>query len=536
MCGGCTGDRMEEQQPLLRTAIIDIAAHGQSTQVLSALFACVSAASGIIILQTYGTGNRLEAAVMLVVALLCALVGLRALKPLSELERKRLSDALSALILAAYTAPLMFSVWGPPMADEQLSAFRPIFGFTFFVYLGLIMLQPSREGLRRLWVIYVAQLAVVVSGAYWHTGLDLGRDGMPAMLLWLVFGNAVFIVLLHSLAFYARALRRFGREAVAAQALRSSEEYLQLVLHSMQVGAWGWRLEGAQQSWGSPRFRELIGWDKADADAPSMVLGLLHPDDREGFAETAASQLAADSLFDVTARLRRCDGDYRWFNVRGHVVRAEDGAIREVVGAILDVDEQVRSEQALVESHERLTYLAYHDVLTGLRNRRFFLERFEQELARARRENQALSLLIVDIDHFKPYNDCYGHSAGDEALKAVAQCLKDSARRGVDLAARFGGEEFAVLLQNTDAAGALQVAEAMCRCVQDAAIPHARAPLRMLTISAGATTLLPSEQPVTNIDLMIEEADAALYRVKSSGRNRAWHYLDSVNDGASAAG
>lgn len=527
---------MEEQQPLLRAAIADIAAHRQRTQVLSALFAGVSAASGILILQTYGSGNRLEAVVMLVVALFCALVGVRALKPLSEPERKRLSDTLSALILAAYTAPLIFSVWGPPMADERLSAFRPIFGFTFFVYLGLIMLQPSREGLRRLWIVYIVQLTIVASGVYWHNGLDLGREGMPAMLLWLVLGNAVFIVLLHSLAVYARALRRFGREAVAAQALRSSEEYLQLVLHSMQVGAWGWRMEGIRQSWGSPRFRELLGWDKKDAEAPSVVLDILHPEDRERFAETAASQLQSASLFDVTARLQRRDGDYRWFNVRGHVVRAEDGVIREAVGAILDVDDQVRSEQALADSHERLAYLAYHDALTGLRNRRFFLERFEQALTRARRENEPLSLIIVDIDHFKPYNDCYGHSAGDEALQAVAQCLRDGARRGVDLVARFGGEEFAVLLPNTGAAAALQVAEAMCRRLQEVALPHMRAPLGTLTISAGATTLLPGEQPVASTDLMIEEADAALYRVKSSGRNRARHYLDAVNEGASAAG
>lgn len=526
---------MDDHQPLLRAAIADVAAHRRRTQALSALFAFVSAASGILILQTYGAGNRLEAALMLVVALLCVLAGLQALKPLSEAERQRLSDTLSILIVAAYTAPLLFSAWGPPMADERLSAFRPIFGFTFFVYLGLIMLQPSREGLRRLWLVYALQLMIVLSGVYWHTGFDLGRDAMPAMLLWLVLGNAFFIVLLHSLAFYARALRRFGRQAEAAEALRSSEAYLQLVLHSMQAGAWGWRVEGGQRTWVSPRFRELLGWTKDAGHAPSVVLDVLHPNDRQAFAETVTAQLENDTLFDVTARLQLRDGGYRWFNVRGHVVRADNGAIREVVGAILDVDEQVRGDQALADSHERLEYLAYHDVLTGLRNRRFFLDRFEHELARALRASEPLSLIIVDIDHFKPYNDCYGHSAGDEALKAVARCLQRCAQREVDLAARFGGEEFAVLLQNTDAEGALRVAWQICETLRAEALPHARAPLGVLSLSVGATTLEPAEQPVASCDLMIEEADAALYRAKTSGRNRAWHYREAVNKGTGSA-
>lgn len=507
----------------------DIDVHRRRTQLLTALFAFISAASGVIVLQNYGEGSTLAGAVMLMVAPLCVLVAVRALRARTEAARRRVADQLSALYVVAYGAPLIFSAWGPPMANPELSAFRPIFGFSFFVYLGLIMLQPTRVGVRRLWLLFGAQLLIVGSGMYWHSGFDLQRDAMAATLLWLTVGNAFFVVLLHSLAFYARTLRSLGREAAAAQALRSSEETLQLVLYSIQAGTWGWRIDDGLKTWASPRFRELLGWDRSDADAPESVLNNLHPDDREAYAEAVTEQLQQGSRFDVNARLRRRDDSYRWFNIRGHVGLAPDGAVREVVGAILDVDDQVRSEQALADSHREMAYLAYHDVLTGLSNRRHFLERFEQELARARREQEPLSLLIVDIDHFKPYNDCYGHAAGDEALKLVAEVFPQAARRGVDTVARIGGEEFGLLLPNTDSNGALTVARAICSGVRALALPHQRADKGLLTVSAGATTLDPRAQGVSNMDLMIEEADAALYQVKLSGRDAARHYIEAVN-------
>lgn len=524
------GKAVEEQEPVLRAAADDMALQRRRTQVLSALFAFVSAASGTLVLQVYGVESVAAAAFMLVVSAACVLVGAYAMRPMSGLARGRVSDLLSVLIVLAYAAPLLFSVWGPPMADDRLSVFRPIFGFTFFVYLGLIMLQPSAAGLRRLWAVYAGQIVVVLGGVYWHGGIASGRDGMAALLLWLVLGNAFFIVLLHSLAFYARALRRLGREAADAQALRVSEESLSMVLHSMQAGAWGWRMDGENSAWTSPRFRELLGWQQDDENAPQEVFHIVHPDEVASFTETIRTELEASRLFDADARLQCRDGSYRWFNVRGHTVFAEDGTVRETVGAILDIDETMRARQALEASHERLAYLAYHDWLTGLYNRRYFLEQFERELSRARRRDEPLSLVIVDIDHFKPYNDSYGHSAGDEALQTVAKALKECARRGVDVAARFGGEEFAILLQNADAQGAMQVARHCCQRLFDAAVPHVRSAEGVLTISVGATTLVPGEQPVTSMDLMIEEADAALYRVKMSGRNHAWHYLDAANE------
>lgn len=521
---------MDTERPLEHAAVADVAAYRRRTEVLGAFFAAVSAVSGILILQSYGTFGRIEATAMLVVSALCVVAMGVALLPLSHRARARLSDVLSALIVAAYALPLLFSAWGPPMQDPAQSAFRPIFGFTGLVYIGLIVLKPTRAGLRRLWAFYAAQLVVVLAAVAVHTGFDPAREGMVALLLWLVFGNLFFILMLASLEYYARALRVVGAEAVAADALRSSETYLQLVLHSIQAGAWGWRVEGSEKRWVSPRFCELLEWEPDDPDAPDSVVALLHPDDRVDFETTLDRQLGHGALFDATARLRVRSGDHRWFNVRGHVVRAEDGAIREAVGAIVDIDDQVQSRQALADSNARLEYLAYHDALTGLRNRRYFLDQFEHEIGRTRRHREALSLLIVDIDHFKPYNDHYGHSAGDEALVAVAGFLSGCARRSVDVAARFGGEEFALLLQSTDAAGALRVARRIRATVEAAAVPHQRAPQGVLTVSVGATTCEPAQAEVAEIDLMIEEADAALYRVKSQGRNGAWHYVDAVND------
>lgn len=187
----------------------------------------------------------------------------------------------------------------------------------------------------------------------------------------------------------------------------------------------------------------------------------------------------------------------------------EIGALaREVNGLLSVINSQV---------HE-LESLSLTDALTGLPNRRHFDRRLADELRRVQRKPQALSVVMLDIDYFKQYNDHYGHPAGDVALQTMAQVLRDCTRQ-VDLPARVGGEEFAVLLPDTDEAGALLIAEKILQGLRKAEVPHAQSRVSaVLTASAGVASLQAGVDAAAGL---IAQADQALYAAKDAGRNRA---------------
>ncbi len=160
------------------------------------------------------------------------------------------------------------------------------------------------------------------------------------------------------------------------------------------------------------------------------------------------------------------------------------------------------------------------DGLTGLANRRRLDEVLESEWQRARRQRQPLALIILDIDHFKAFNDFYGHQAGDDCLCKVAASLRENVRRAGDLVARYGGEEFMVVLPNTDGRGAAEVAEAMRRRVMHLNLRHTRAPdTRQVTVSAGVAATVPVQGAADGVADLVASADRALYRAKRDGRN-----------------
>jgi len=157
--------------------------------------------------------------------------------------------------------------------------------------------------------------------------------------------------------------------------------------------------------------------------------------------------------------------------------------------------------------------------LTGVANRRAFDRQLDLEWRRSLRERRPIALLLLDVDGFKPYNDAYGHPAGDACLHKMSAVLRDAAHRPNDLAARYGGEEFAVLLPGTTPEGALAVAEGIRRQVESLAIPHAASTAaEVVTVSVGVASVMPS--PEERPDALVAAADAALYRAKSDGRNR----------------
>ena len=185
----------------------------------------------------------------------------------------------------------------------------------------------------------------------------------------------------------------------------------------------------------------------------------------------------------------------------------------EAYRALEELGRQLAEKNAILEALSSL------DGLTGIANRRRFDEALETEWRRGRREGTPLSLLLIDVDFFKRYNDHYGHLEGDECLRRVANALKDSAHRPADLVARYGGEEFVILMGNTDQPGAAQVAETARRAVEELAIPHARSEAAScVTISLGSATLTPGSH--FEGEVLIKLADGALYEAKKDGRNR----------------
>lgn len=194
--------------------------------------------------------------------------------------------------------------------------------------------------------------------------------------------------------------------------------------------------------------------------------------------------------------------------------------LRLVAQRLAAEDELHRARDALHTANLTLQRLAAEDGLTGLGNRRAFDERLAAEISRTRREHVALSLLLIDVDHFKPYNDHYGHLAGDDCLREVGGVIRHIAtHRGGDFAARYGGEEFAVLLPNTPASGARLVAERLRAAIADLQLPHERSPLWQITISVGVAELSPGDN-ITTAETLIHQADQGLYGAKQGGRNR----------------
>jgi diguanylate cyclase (GGDEF)-like protein len=208
-----------------------------------------------------------------------------------------------------------------------------------------------------------------------------------------------------------------------------------------------------------------------------------------------------------------------------HVVRRPDGSPDALVGFMFDISERKRTEEQLLALQKELEDLSFRDGLTGLANRRRFDAVFSLEWEAARRTKHGLSLLLVDIDHFKQYNDRHGHVQGDQCLKRVAEILQAAACRPRDFVARYGGEEFVLVLPETDETGALSVAARCQRALATAGITHGSSSVsENVTISIGVGTVVPADEQKL---AFIECVDQRLYRAKQRGRNSLISGADS---------
>jgi diguanylate cyclase (GGDEF)-like protein/PAS domain S-box-containing protein len=255
-----------------------------------------------------------------------------------------------------------------------------------------------------------------------------------------------------------------------------------------------------------------VGW-KAEKLTGTLALAGVKAEDLPSVTETVKSIKRGEiTEARIAYRTRHRDGKDIWIESALRVTRnPATGAIDGVVAISRDVSNQKEAER-------ELKYLATIDGLTGIANRRRFDEELESEWKRARRETTSLSLLLIDVDSFKKFNDQYGHQAGDACLRSIGQVLIAQTRRPGDLAARYGGEEFALLLPETDAPGCEHIAESIRRSLADLSIVHeSNVPTKKVTVSIGGAIISPNGGSSSSL---VEAADRALYSAKDSGRDR----------------
>jgi len=200
---------------------------------------------------------------------------------------------------------------------------------------------------------------------------------------------------------------------------------------------------------------------------------------------------------------------------RGLELGAVDYIIKPFKSSIVKM--RVRNHMKMINQLKEIKRLSVTDKLTGLSNRHQFDERLEREWNNAKRYKMCLSLLMIDLDHFKNYNDTYGHIQGDKALQETAKIIEQSLNRNVDAAARWGGEEFAVLLPDTDMKGALKVAGRIRKSIEDVLIFCSDGEITRVTVSIGVKSIVPAKD--NTIDELLTSADQALYNAKEIGRN-----------------
>ncbi len=302
--------------------------------------------------------------------------------------------------------------------------------------------------------------------------------------------------------------RHLAMEQIAA----SEERYRLLAQNSSDVVV---RIDkGDKILWISPSITPTLGWEPADCEGKNVPEFLADDVSKVRF-KLGKSRLTEGQAVVNRFKMRTKNGAEHWIEFHAGPDRDKDGQIVGVIASFRIVDREVASERQLEK-------LAKSDALTGLNNRRSFEIFGRREVSRACRHGEPLAVLMMDIDHFKPINDTYGHDAGDEVLKSLAQ-IGVSQLRDIDLLARLGGEEFAILLPNTDLTNAQIVAERMRQTLAETPVPTSDGHSIVFTVSIGIVAL---SDTLRDLKALLKKADEALYHAKNTGRNRVCSIQD----------
>jgi len=432
--------------------------------------------------------------------------------------RARFRDSLFSFKHWAYLVPVIASGVG-----VFSQAHLPLH-FLLYPLLVLVLLRLGLgwAALGTLFVAGVASLFTVRGhGPFAATGAITPIES--AVLLQLFIAGA--LVLLYGISVVLESLRATERRLKEIAALHN------LVMENSRDIIIIADFDG-KRSFVSAAGAEWGGWSKEELVKHSS-LELVHPDDRRNIAATLQALRSGRDGALVECRVRKRGESYVWVEaslrtIRDPVTHLPTG----VLNSVREITERKLAEKRLEEAYRAVEEMAITDALTGLANRRHFEQCLATEWRRGLRDRKPLSLLLIDADFFKTYNDTYGHLRGDNCLKQIAEVAQGVVARPGDLVARFGGEEFAVILPNTGNSGAMQMAKAICRAMHDRQLAHSLNPLGVVTVSVGCATLVPQlgQQAVNLVDC----ADKALYQAKRGGRNRVWDY--AAPEGAPATG
>lgn len=322
--------------------------------------------------------------------------------------------------------------------------------------------------------------------------------------------------------------------------LKESEERFRLAIQAIGDGVWDWTIQTGEIYF-SERWASMLGYTKDELEQNFFSWQqLIHPDDLGEMLLTWIDYMEGSiKKYEIEYRMRTKEGKYIWVKSKAVCQLDEDGIPYRMAGSHTDIDAQKKAEEELIEYQEHLEHLvadrtrelaqaneslrrlATLDALTGLPNRRTFDNTLVHDWERCLAENIPLTLIMIDVDFFKNYNDSFGHQAGDEILKRVSHALSKILKRPTDFVARYGGEEFCMVLPLTDITGAKKMAEEARLAVESLEIPAANTRVSdYVTISVGVSVCIPNRNDSEiNYETLLQAADDALYEAKEKGRN-----------------
>ncbi|MBB6510489.1 diguanylate cyclase (GGDEF)-like protein/PAS domain S-box-containing protein [Rhizobium soli] len=401
---------------------------------------------------------------------------------------------------------LMRSPFSPDQIGRDLSGSENVRRFQASES-GAFSGTAAIDGITRLYNFKkVGSLPLILNVALSHDDI---WSGWRRQAITIVAILALLCTLAGALALTVR--REFNRRAQAEARTRESEtQYRLLADHATDLII---RLDSElTRLYVSPASREMLGTDPSEL-VGKAASGVIHSEDWPRVENVALEARTTGIPVEAVYRLRHKAGHYVWVEGRYRYVAEDDGFI--VV--LRDISKRKAAEGELEIAHAELARRANTDGLTGLANRRRFDEKLDEACEKAVGLDASLSLLLIDVDRFKLFNDTYGHQAGDECLRQVARAVKANASTG-SLCARYGGEEIAVILPETDECVAHQVGERIRAAVAALQIPHLASDSGSVTISVGAATV--ARPAIQNGAELVREADRLLYEAKRTGRNR----------------
>lgn len=333
----------------------------------------------------------------------------------------------------------------------------------------------------------------------------------PAWVFPLLIAVLIILTVVSAITYY---LQRLNRRLTKTQIiLRDSEERLRLALGAASQGWFDINIQTGAVSV-SPEYAKILGYEPDEFTSNLQVWETgIHPDDRPLVMATYHKRLADGEPIAMEYRRQKKNGEWVWIRSIGKFTAwtPEHQPLR-MSGIHTDITVQKMVEFELVRQ-------AHTDHLTGFNNRGHFMQQAELELRRAVRYGAALSIFMMDVDHFKKINDTYGHKVGDLVLQKLAAVSRDTLRM-VDIIGRVGGEEFAILLPETAEQEAIRVAERLRQAIANAKVPLGHGLPLSITVSIGITSLMSKDD---NIDVLLNFADKALYEAKNAGRNRIFN-------------